>query len=767
MTVFRISNAFDQPPSPNLARGPLGALDKALSTLRGGGRFAMGARIASLTPTLHIEGLGILSLPVLAEQAKALIALAERAPYGRGDATLVDTSVRSSWQLAPSRLRFVDPIWPRKTLPRILARVKKELGVTADIEAQLYKLLVYEEGGFFLEHRDTEKVPGMFGTLVVALPSAHRGGELIVRHGDRTATLSLRSTALSRTSFGAFYTDCLHSLAPITEGYRVCLVYSLVSRTRLSAPPVDASNSDVTAALDRLAQADSPAKVVRVLSHHYTPAGLSFAALKGDDAAVASALEAAAHQSGFRIYLGMVSIHESGAAEEAIHLHRGRWQAKARKEGEGEEYEVIEVFESEVEVTDLRGPSGEAAPFESLPLRPDEVTPIGLLEREPFDTDHFSEATGNEGGSFERTYRRAALVLWPAARDLELLEQLPFQERLEALIPPVEAGHPKALAMLEDAVSTWWDHGSPRARARSTCVGLLVRAQRLDLLERFVDEVYLRPVDPSSASYWQKRVLLELEDLDGLALAARTLPFEPLMSRLIARFCGESRHVGIMARLVLAMAGHGGPSALAATHIVLEGLSRLERDKSADKVGSTLLATLVSAFELVDAEHGTHTAVALVEQATAMTRLFDLDAHLIPSALALQPRETPAYRLLEAMVVRRLEDRTRVAPTRPTTWAREAPKSCVCQHCKPVIAFMEDPSRQTFDVKAREDVRRHVESKLEGLDARCTTIRGSTPLTLRLEKTQRSFERRLERHLEDLATLSRFPSHGSKPEASA
>ena len=37
------------------------------------------------------------------------------------------------------------------------------------------------------------------------------------------------------------------------------------------------------------------------------------------------------------------------------------------------------------------------------------------------DEQHFHEATGNEGASFERTYRRAGLVLWPRARRLAVL----------------------------------------------------------------------------------------------------------------------------------------------------------------------------------------------------------------------------------------------------------------------------------------------------------------------------------------------------------
>jgi len=46
-------------------------------------------------------------------------------------------------------------------------------------------------GGFFLAHRDTEKAAGMFGTLIVGLPSAHRGGELVIRHAGREITVDM------------------------------------------------------------------------------------------------------------------------------------------------------------------------------------------------------------------------------------------------------------------------------------------------------------------------------------------------------------------------------------------------------------------------------------------------------------------------------------------------------------------------------------------------------------------------------------------------
>ena len=51
-----------------------------------------------------------------------------------------------------------------------------------------------------------------------------------------------------------------------------------------------------------------------------------------------------------------------------------------------------------------------------FPFAEDELCPEDAFEDLAPDDEHFHEATGNEGASFERTYRRAGFVLWPAAR---------------------------------------------------------------------------------------------------------------------------------------------------------------------------------------------------------------------------------------------------------------------------------------------------------------------------------------------------------------
>ena len=66
----------------------------------------------------------------------------------------------------------------------------------------------------------------MVGTLVVSLPSAHTGGELVVEHGGESVTYR---TSKEELSFVAFYADCRHEVRPVKSGYRVTLTFNLLA----------------------------------------------------------------------------------------------------------------------------------------------------------------------------------------------------------------------------------------------------------------------------------------------------------------------------------------------------------------------------------------------------------------------------------------------------------------------------------------------------------------------------------------------------------
>jgi predicted 2-oxoglutarate/Fe(II)-dependent dioxygenase YbiX len=151
---------------------------------------------------------------------------------------VLDTEVRRTWQIAAGHVKIGGKHWAG-TLESILTKVAEGLGITEPIVAELYKFLVYDEGCFFVSHRDTEKSPGMFATLVLALPSASTGGELVVRHKGREALLDLRCEEPSEVAFAAFYADCVHEVLPVTAGCRATLVFNLLRNGRgpMPTPP--------------------------------------------------------------------------------------------------------------------------------------------------------------------------------------------------------------------------------------------------------------------------------------------------------------------------------------------------------------------------------------------------------------------------------------------------------------------------------------------------------------------------------------------------
>jgi predicted 2-oxoglutarate/Fe(II)-dependent dioxygenase YbiX len=259
-------------------------LARVLQTVRRPGDFFATGRIEIFAPKIEVEGVGAISLPLLEAQAGQLIAIAEQAPYGRGEETLVDTAVRRTWQIAAERIRLGGRHWDAN-LAEIVARAAAGLGVMEGVAADLYKLLVYDTGSFFVRHRDTEKAPGMFATLVVVLPSLYTGGELCIRHREREVCLDLSSPEPSEVAYAAFYADCRHEVRPITAGCRLVLIYNLIRQARAGNARPPAYDAEIERISDLLrswaaepaaAERSSPSKLIYPLEHAYTPAEIGF-----------------------------------------------------------------------------------------------------------------------------------------------------------------------------------------------------------------------------------------------------------------------------------------------------------------------------------------------------------------------------------------------------------------------------------------------------------------------------------------------------------
>jgi predicted 2-oxoglutarate/Fe(II)-dependent dioxygenase YbiX len=754
-------------------------LPALLSTVRTPGDFYSAGTIELTLPLLTVQGVGAVALPLLPQQAEQLIAVADRAPYGRGAQTLVDTSVRRTWQIGAERVRIEGASWAR-TLQAIVERVTEGLGVTTAVAAQLYKLLVYDEGSFFIEHRDTEKAAGMFATLVVALPSIHTGGELVVRHRGREVRLDLHGPDPSMAAFAAFYADCVHEVLPVTSGCRLVLVYNLVreGRGRRPQPPdYEAETQRIAALLTAWGASEwgsddeAPAKLVYPLEHAYTPAELSFQALKGADAAAAAVLGAAALRSGCELHVALLTIEESGSAEYSGYSGRS-W----RGNGGDDEFEIVEVCDSSAVLSDWRSPDGAAAELGVFPVEEGELCPPDVFDEMEPDEQEFQEATGNEGVSFERSYRRAALVLWPGSRRLEVISQaglpvsLPWLASLArrwkdggALTdsPLWKEAHELAGHMLD----AWPDRGEwPRhGEAPSTAARMLATLAQLKDAARI--DAFL--ADISAAGDYGKS--------DNEALLAAAALLAPRRAAVLIEHivrANAEKDPGACADLLARGAaapppGRPAPDLIAAARALVDALPGDPARKPQppanawwrhQEVSSDLIVDLVTALERIDAT----LARQAVDHLLAWPKTYGLDAVILPAVRHLTSqaatRDTPGVQRLRAACVQHLRARTAEPLEPPTNWTRSATLNCRCAHCTELAGFLRNPDEQSWTLKAAEAVRAHVTSTVQRChcDLDLVTQRRGSPYSLVCTKNQASYERRAKQRREDLQDLERL-----------
>ena len=190
-------------------------LEALLAGVERAGDFFVQGSLDAPIPRVEIDGVGVLSFPVPGSQIEAVIKRAHRAPYGRGEHTIVDTSVRNAWQLDSADVRIGGKAW-EKTFRLMMSTVMRKKKQQAALTAPLYE------------------------------------GEVAAAAEILGATFRERG---------------------------------------------------------------APMKIAWLLEHQYSAAGLSFAGLKGQDAARVQVLSQAAERAGCAAYLGVVHIEETGPAE--------------------------------------------------------------------------------------------------------------------------------------------------------------------------------------------------------------------------------------------------------------------------------------------------------------------------------------------------------------------------------------------------------------------------------------------------------------------
>ncbi|KAJ8496430.1 hypothetical protein ONZ45_g12454 [Pleurotus djamor] len=399
------------------------------------GSYAYGANLQHVpNPCIRIEGIGLIGQPLSERDAKLITTVANQAPFGMGERTVVDKTVRDTWELDPTSFTFANSAWAKYVQDVVVKNVCGALGVSqfqVKPHAELYKLLLYEAGSHFLPHKDTEKAKGMFATIIILLPSEYTGGEVHVSHGTgnrvRNQVFDFASSSLFGTVCLAWYTDVMHEVKPVASGYRLALAYNLIQRDPTITRPVYTELPPAAAAMRHVLRKwsqgmfkEEPDMLVYILQHRYSLVGRlnGAASLKGEDAHMLSHLDAIAEDCGFKLFLGDLQYRVSGYADDCGYRDGYRW--KRRRSGydsydDNFAPDMLEEESTELTLSDIVSLDGDAFSIShaELEVPKDCLIPEGAFDDAEPDEIEYEGYMGNGAGSLEHFYRRNALLIYP------------------------------------------------------------------------------------------------------------------------------------------------------------------------------------------------------------------------------------------------------------------------------------------------------------------------------------------------------------------
>ena len=769
---------------------------------------------------LHIEvrGLGRLDLPVPPAQARQLCALGRPARYGRGERTLVDPSVRDTWEIPTSHVKIDKRPW-NKTLQPALERLHGDLGLGAgrQLDAQLHSMLVYAPGQFFVAHQDSEKTDGMVGSLVVTLPSSFTGGALVIEHGDKTTTYQSKANAIS---FVAFYADCRHQIRPVKTGYRIVLTYNLVLREETTAaattvtPPADIDT--LAACLDEhfttpppstrryatTSPADPPNRLVYLLDHEYTAHGLSWSRLKGHDAHRTAVLRAAAAAANCDIVLGLADVHETWNCTQPDsnrpqYTRHRRWddhddhddddpcadadpsnqpnsdqpdRDRAHRDradrDRADGYQLDDLVDWSITVDCWLDPTGAKAEPVATTVGDAEVcatTPSAELR--PY-ASQYEGYMGNYGNTMDRWYHRGALLIWPRQRAFAVRAEASPTWALDTLSTRLRAGHVDEAREMAETLAPFWNTVARRQQPPSVFTQALRVAHTLD--QPVLAARLLQPFRVEMLRRGHALTLVALVDRYGDRWA-RDLLTVWSAPRTVSGAQSRTEWVSSLARLCEALSARGAPGASTAQLLVRDSWTWLNetiiqrgglqppsrRDEALTELARPIGAVLESTA-IVNADNVRDNAVRFFCEHND-----DLLACLIQvlrAAEALPPaiRATAGLDIIASHSVGRLHTRLARPPRAEGDWSIDAPGGCECTLCDTLSRFLTNPAQQTLDWPLAEQGRHHIHSRIDSaeLPVHHQTRRTGRPYTLALTKTDEIFQRDTTTRRRDQADLT-------------
>ena len=718
-----------------------------LKDLKGSGKFISVHTTDFQFPGLEVNGVGEIAYPINEMQANALIQVAQKAPFGKGSKTIVDNTVRSTSEIDASQLTFNGKSWA-VFLDKIINKIKPDLGLEDyTISAHLYKMLIYEKGDFFLPHKDSEKEKGMFGTLVISLPSKHTGGELVVSfEGVKEVADFAEDSGDYKINYAAFYADCDHEIKPLTSGYRICLVYNLVqqkSNKKIQLTTVENYATQLAEILIKEQERGNTKPHIVLLGHQYTPENFSIDRLKLNDRPKAEALLRAAQKAGHYAKLCLVTSYVAGAPED-----EGGYYDDDDDEVD-EDAEMGEVYDQELSIEHWL--ENGVPPLNNLSFEEaDLIASFALDEDEPI----MKESTGymgNYGPDLMHWYHYGAVVIWTQQTNAQLLLEQNTQTKLEWIgyfNKNLRTVSDSEITAAELILSTGLANEKPLETANFNLIADWIICRKDETfflgLNHELCQFYFTKID---TIHWLKLIgffpaavaekiflkvtqSISLQVVEQVLALLRTFSNGAILNQIV------TTQIKNLPDYFPQLQVNSGRKQFPVTSGALDDLFWIEKKIPQNEAWVKRMAEILTSSN--DRKYMNHL--------------------LIPQLLAVRERSKFTDKIMldcRQYLQQRVNDR----PQPPVNWCRPMPSTTSYSKQWGILkTFLESPDQQVFDYKKIQNERNEMVNAISNavIDLKTETIRKGSPQTLRITKTQEAYHREMKKWEEDLELLNKI-----------
>lgn len=716
---------------------------------------------------------------------RKLSRFASQAPYGQGTETIIDQNVRETLEVDAKQVRL---------LPEFTEVIEAAIHESADclqleksqLQVELYKLLIYPKGGFFLPHRDSEKRKSMVATMIVVLPSRFGAGDLVIWHQGNRQTFSFdEARSQKQPQFVAFFADCEHEVKKVTSGVRVCLTYNLIigperkSKSTASKSKVDSALRGQVVSWIRH-RPSTP--LVFALDHQYTEAGLTPPRLKGTDKELHQSVEAVANSLRCRLYFGQVERHLCQHADDGSFGYGQR--GYRRWSGDYDDLTIGEVYKDEIVIDGWRDASGEPTDLASLACHESQLISLVPVEDWIPTRQDYEGYTGNAGNTLDRWYHKSIIAIWPKSKHFEILAQMGL--------------HYAIAELLEMRAKLPGDIDDKLEQTRDDCWQLAAA-----IINHWPNRTYERGEQNQDTQPWLKQFVSELPNFDDPRLIERLLQtvaerdwrtnlnrfvlnslrqigvdeILPALEDLL-RFNPPPNEYGIRfldglatrdAEWLLELAKDKRRGGLSWEQlqglfaIAIEKLSAYAQKSSRETYhrGQLPIETWRVLCQAIVAA-GDERLGSMIQLAGEYPGLFDFRSVQIPIAVELRDFSAKRHDQIStalsewlAELTKRLMDATAREPQPPADFRRESDTGCDCRFCRQLSKFLSDPTQKQTKLPAAEAARKHLEHVIYSreLDVMAKTVRVGRPYSLELTKTIVSYDAKVQRYHDDLKLL--------------